>query len=52
MKRFEALFVLNTKQGRISVAAPNRVDAFDKMHFLFPDTTEGYYFRDVIQLHG
>lgn len=50
MKQFKAMFYLITKEGsRISVMAPNRVEAFEKMHFLFPDETEGYSFRNVKQ---
>lgn len=33
---------------RLSVAADNRVEAFDKMRLLWPVLVEGYSFRDLI----
>lgn len=48
MKRIRMTYTLTLKDGRqIAVNANNKVEAFDKMAFLFPAETEGHSFREI-----
>ena len=48
MKRIRITYTLKLEDGRkIAVQADNRVEAFDKMHLLFPIETDGYTYKDL-----